>query len=118
VETTHVVNLLGMTELASQLYDDTLAAAAAGGKGSGYKRPPAWMRTRAVDPATLSDVPRGSDGVLLHVDLANLDTPMAVLTDDLGRVHGEGFEILGRLSADDSRGCSLTVDELTRRGER
>jgi hypothetical protein len=109
-----MVNLLGMTELASQLYDDTIAATAAGKTPHGLKQNPHWTRTRVVDPATLADVPDGQEGVLLHLDLANLDTPMAVLTDDVGVMHARGFEVLGRVGADDSRGCSLTVDELTR----
>ena len=108
------VNLLGMTELASQFYDDTLAAGKSGAGVTGLKQNPPWTRTRAVDPLSLADVPMGTEGVLLHLDLANLDTPFAVLTDDLGVVTPDGFSILGRLSDDDSRGCSLTVDELTR----
>ncbi|MBM4352442.1 MAG: long-chain fatty acid--CoA ligase [Deltaproteobacteria bacterium] len=110
----HAVNLLGMTELASQFYDDGVEATVAGRVPCGLKQNPPWTRTRAVDPLTLEDVPAGSDGVLLHLDLANLDTPMAVLTDDLGVCRPDGFEVLGRLSSDDSRGCSLTIDELTR----
>jgi hypothetical protein len=109
------VNLLGMTELASQLYDDTLEMSAQGKRPSRKKKNPPWTRTRVVDPETLADVPAGEPGVLLHLDLANLDTPMAVLTDDVGVADPAGFEILGRAAADDSRGCSLTVDELMRR---
>jgi len=128
----YTVNLLGMTELASQIYDDTLFEAtrartgeSSGQTGSGSggrKAPPPWVRTRVVDPVTLKDLAPGEKGVLLHLDLANLDTPMAVLTDDVGILRSVvgapecdvRFEVLGRLTADDSRGCSLTVDEMTR----
>lgn len=111
VPSNQAVNLLGMTELASQFYDNSLIVSA--GEGVGLKNPP-WTRTRVVDPLTLEEVPTGEQGVLCHMDLANLDTPMHVLTDDLGVAGKDGFRVLGRLSADDSRGCSLTVDELTR----
>jgi len=107
------VNLLGMTELASQFYDDTIAATLAGRKPVRRKQNPPWTRTRVVDPVTLEDVPLGEEGVLLHYDLANLDTPMAVLSDDRGRCFSDGFEILGRLVDDGSRGCSISIDELT-----
>jgi len=110
----HAVNLLGMTELASQFYDDTLEKTAAGETPARLKANPPWTRTRAVDPLTLVDVQNGEEGILLHMDLANLDTPFNVLTDDVGIVYEEGFRILGRLTSDQSRGCSLTVDELTR----
>ena len=105
------VNLLGMTELASQFYDNSLVRHA--GEGVGVKNPP-WTRTRVVDPMSMEEMPAGEEGVLCHMDLANLDTPVHVLTDDLGVAGEDGFKVLGRLSADDSRGCSLTVDELTR----
>jgi len=37
---------------------------------------------------------------------------MAVETEDLGYKIEEGFEILGRAPGAESRGCSLTVEEL------
>lgn len=113
VEPASAVNLLGMTELASQFYDDTIEKSVSGGSPSGLKQNPPWTRTRAVDPVTLEDVPGREPGALLHLDLANLDIPMCVLTDDGGRVLDGGFEITGRLSEDGSRGCSLTIDELS-----
>lgn len=109
----HMVNLMGMTELASQIYGDNLTATLAGAAPSGLKIPPPWLRSRVVDPLDMTDLPRGEEGVLLHLDLANLDTPAAVLTDDLGVSRPGGFEILGRLKDDGGRGCSLTVDEMT-----
>ena len=105
------VNLLGMTELASQFYDNSLVRSA--GDGVGLQNPE-WTRTRVVDPMTGEEMPAGEEGVLCHMDLANLDTPMHVLTDDLGVAGNDRFKVQGRLNADDSRGCSLTVDELTR----
>lgn len=116
VPASRAVNLLGMTELASQIYDDTLAATCAGRPATGLKTPPPWVRSAVVDPLTGAPQPAGRPGVLRHLDLANLDTPLAVLTDDVAQEGpGGGFELRGRLSADASRGCSLTLDELTGR---
>jgi hypothetical protein len=108
------VNLLGMTELASQLYDDTIAATLAGESPKRHKINCPWTKTAVVDPLSLEFLPDGQEGCLMHMDLANLDTPFCVLTDDLGVRTDTGFKVLGRLSADQSRGCSLTVDEMTR----
>jgi hypothetical protein len=101
-----IVNLLGMTELSSQIYD-------AVGDGSRRKLPPPWMRSRVVeaeDPDV--DVGDGEIGVLRHFDLASHGRPCAILSDDLGRRRGDGFEIVGRVRAGASRGCSIKVDEL------
>lgn len=108
------VNLLGMTELASQFYDDTIGATLAGKAPTGRKQNAPWTRTLVVDPLSLEPVRDGEEGCLVHLDLANLDSPFCVLTDDVGIKDKQGFQVLGRLSADQSRGCSLTIDELTR----
>ena len=110
------VNLLGMTELASQLYDDALAADHGGWPGRGAKIPPPWARTVAVDPGTLEPCPEGEVGLLVHLDLANVERPAAIRTSDLGRVVPGGFQILGRDEGAAAAGCSLTVEELIRRG--
>jgi anaerobic magnesium-protoporphyrin IX monomethyl ester cyclase len=104
------VNLLGMTETASQFYDNTLLAP----HGPAAKISPAWTRTLAVDPDTLEPLPRGETGLLRHFDLANRGHICAIQTDDLGRIVDGGFEILGRARDDSTRGCSLTIDEMTR----
>ncbi|MCJ7772173.1 MAG: hypothetical protein MUP22_03450, partial [Desulfobacterales bacterium] len=44
-------------------------------------------------------------------------TIFAIQTDDVGRLIGDGFEIDGRASSGESKGCALTIDELTRLGE-
>lgn len=118
IEEKWAVNLLGMTELASQFYDDTIRKSMKDGlPPSKLKQNPPWTKTRALDPITLQDTSPGEEGVLCHLDLANLDTPMCILTDDAGIIGEDGFEILGRLTHDDPRGCSITVDELTRNME-
>jgi hypothetical protein len=117
-----VINLLGMTELASQIYD--LIAP----DGARIKRPPHWMRTQVVDPRTdrtgrdreLAD---GASGLLRHLDLANIERPIAIQSEDVGRVASLdidgvrrcGFEIVGRTRDAEPRGCSLSAEDLAAR---
>ena len=108
----HCVNMYGMTEFSVQFYDVTLRRRAAGLPPARFKVGPPWSRTRVIDPETGSDVPPGEVGVLLHVDLANRNTVSAILTEDLGRATGEGFELLGRVGGAEARGCSLAMDEF------
>lgn len=109
---THCVNLLGMTELATQFYDDTLAAHYAGRAPRAGKQTPPWTDTQAVDPETLCPLPHGEIGILRHTDLANGGHPIHIQTDDLGYTLETGFAILGRAKGSASRGCSISVDEL------
>jgi hypothetical protein len=113
---THTINLLGMTELPSQLYDDTLAAHTEGRSPIIGKVNPPWTDTVAVDPTTLEPVEDGVLGLLVHLDLANVERPAAIRTQDVGQVVtgevGSGFEIYGRVAGSDSRGCSLSIEEL------
>jgi hypothetical protein len=96
-----VINEYGMTELSSQLY----------AHGRGPHRPPPWLRTLVCDLATGREVAPGEIGCLRHVDLANLGSVVAVQTEDLGRVHDGGIELLGRVPGAVTRGCSLLVTE-------
>ncbi len=84
----HVVSEYGMTELSSQLYEGTLAAALAGRPPARYGvyRAPPWVRVTAVDPVSLAPVPPGEIGVARVVDLANVDSVVAVQTADRVRV--------------------------------
>jgi hypothetical protein len=108
------VNLLGLTEHASQFYGDEVAASLAGRPARVGKQNPPWTRTWAVAPETLAPLPHGEVGLLRYLDLANGGHPILVQTDDLGVTGPEGFEVLGRAGAAEARGCSLSVDELTR----
>ena len=109
------INALGMTELASQFYDDSLAAAHQKRDTRLGKINPPWTATVVVDPGTLEPVAAGEEGVLVHLDLANVERPAAVRTNDLGRQLVNGFEILGRAKGAEEGGCSLTVDDLAAR---
>lgn len=120
------VNLLGMTELASQFYDTGLRNNWLG-RGTGpreqardrsAKANPPWTRTMVVHPETSEPLPHGEIGLLRHFDLANRGHICAIQTDDLGRMVPGGFEILGRAAGGKARGCSLSIDEITRITER
>jgi hypothetical protein len=100
-----VVNEYGMTELGSQFYDASLT-----GGDPEVKLGPHWVRTRIIDPATGRDVPEGGTGLLLHVDLANMDSVAAIETEDLGYRKGDGFVLAGRSAGAEPRGCSIAAD--------
>ena len=98
-----VVEEYGMTELSSQMW--------APGPGEPLQVPP-WMKVMAVDPWTGAPAQRG---LLRFVDLANIDTVLAIETRDEGTLLEDGRLILhGRLPGAPARGCSLTVEEATR----
>lgn len=103
----YVVNEYGMTELSSQFYDDVIANRVRGRFAPRSKAVPHWVRTRALDPLTLAEVPLGDLGQLCHFDLANAGSVACVLTEDLGRCDATGFEIVGRAPGAEERGCSL-----------
>lgn len=104
-------NEYGMSELSSQAYENVIADRFAGRMAHRALVTPPWMRTRVLDPATLSDAPDGVPGLLCHYDLANAGTAAVVLTEDVGRTVAGGFEILGRAGGAEPRGCSLVWDE-------
>jgi hypothetical protein len=134
-----VVGEYGMTELSSQLYERTLEGgdaralpdsdarrlavndADASECAATEDRPrarhgvfaaPPWVRVTAVDPATLAPLPEGEIGIARIVDLANVDSAVAVQTADRVRVRGADVELLGRLAGATPRGCSLAVEEI------
>lgn len=110
-----MVNLLGMTELSSQVYDNSFVAAHRGVSLPRCKVPPPWMRTRvgSVDDPMV-DAPSSEPGFLVHYDLANFSRPFALISDDLGWKAGDGFSIQSRVKSSEPRGCSVSVDELWR----
>lgn len=106
------VNEYGMTELGSQFYDSSLRAAFQREWQPRHKVVPPWVRTQIVDPATLKPVEAGQIGLLRHYDLANLHSVMAIQTEDLGVAVADGFEVLGRATGAELRGCSLAVEDV------
>ena len=91
----------GMAELTSQAYS-------AG--GNRFRTPP-WMRVQVRDindPFAL--LPDGARGGLNVVDLANWWSCAFIQTEDAGRRSADGsFEIDGRITGADIRGCNLLI---------
>lgn len=106
VPRTHCINMYGMTELSTQLYDDGNAVVPS------VKSGPHWIRSRLVDPLTGRDVPHGERGILVHCDLANFNSVTTILTEDVGRAVEGGFLLLGRAEGAQAKGCSLAVQEF------
>jgi hypothetical protein len=100
------INMYGMTELSTQLYDDGNAVVPS------VKSGPHWIRSRLVDPLTGRDVPRGERGILVHCDLANFNSVTSILTEDVGVAADDGFLLLGRAEGAQAKGCSLAVEEF------
>jgi hypothetical protein len=102
------INMYGMTELSTQLYDDGNAAVPS------VKTGPHWLRSRLVDPLSGHEVPKGERGILVHCDLANFNSVTSILTEDVGVAAFEGFLLLGRAEGAQAKGCSLAVEEFLR----
>jgi len=106
----HLVNEYGMAELGSQFYDDNLLAHHEGRPRRGGKAIPPWLRTRVLHPETLEEQPDGERGILVHYDLANVDIPLAVQTEDIGCRVDDRLFLEGRLLGAEARGCSLPFE--------
>lgn len=90
----------GMCELLSQAYS----------KGGNLFATPPWMQLRLrseKDPLDGSDTV--NTGVINVIDLANFYSCSFIATEDLGRRHPNGIEVLGRLDHAQIRGCNLMV---------
>ena len=111
IDPDHVINEYGMTELCSQLYDATRLNSPTV-DGERVKIAPPWMRPAAIDPVTLRQLPDGTRGLLGFVDLANVSSVSAILTEDFGIVEGHRVKILGRAVAGGARGCALSIAQF------
>jgi hypothetical protein len=107
-----MVNEYGMTEMLSQFYEPVLRGTPAHPLGERWHVGPPWVRTRVLDPATLRPLESGEVGLLSHLDLANLDSVAAILTEDLGELRFDGFRLHGRIEGAEPRGCSLSMEDL------
>ena len=108
-----IINEYGMTELLSQAYDG--AAGTAPPLPARVHRFPPWVRTRALDTATLAPLPPGEPGLLAHFDLANAGSVCHILTEDFGHTTGDGgVRLLGRVKGAAPRGCSLAAESFLR----
>lgn len=109
---THLVNEYGMAEMGSQFYDDNLVAAHEGRPTKPGKQIPPWIRTRVLHPETMEEQPDGEHGILVHYDLANLEIPLAIQTEDVGSRIGDRLMLEGRLLGAEARGCSLAFEQF------
>src|SRR5690554_4868560 len=90
----------GMTELLSQAYS----------KGDGIFGCPPWMKVIIRDPEDpLTLLPPGKSGGMNIIDLANLNSCSFIASQDLGKLKGDNFEVIGRFDHSDIRGCNLMV---------
>ncbi|HEY4433368.1 MAG TPA: hypothetical protein VGM99_03110, partial [Candidatus Cybelea sp.] len=103
-----IVAEYGMTELTSQHYDSIPRGEAITPR---RKSSPPWLRVRVVGPDRRT-LRKGQIGSLLHVDLANRASCIAIQTEDLGVAYDDGFVLLGRSLDAEPRGCSLDAEEL------
>ncbi|WP_419870019.1 LuxE/PaaK family acyltransferase [Chryseobacterium sp. CT-SW4] len=89
-----------MTELLSQAYS----------LGNNEYECPAWMKVmirNAEDPFSYEK--EGRTGAINIIDLANIHSCSFIATQDLGKIQGNKFQVLGRIDHSDIRGCSLLV---------
>jgi acyl-CoA synthetase (AMP-forming)/AMP-acid ligase II len=113
----YLLNEYGMTELSSQFYESRLPGIPNyASRFTPYAShfPPPWVRAAAVDPETLKILPEGEVGLLRIFDLANVDSVMAIQTEDLGRAWQDRIELLGRATGAELRGCSLLTEAIVR----
>ena len=95
-----VASEYGMTELLSQGYSTK----------NGLFTPGITMKVliREVnDP--FSYISNGKTGGINIIDLANLYSCSFIETQDLGKTHENGFEIMGRFDHSEVRGCNLMI---------
>ena len=105
VRQSSILTEYGMSELSSQAY--SIENAASVSDDTPQLRFPPWVRTRVVSPETGREVPSGTVGILQIFDLANVWSTLALQTADLARSRGREFQLLGRASRSEPRGCSL-----------
>ncbi|MGD8396095.1 MAG: acyl-CoA reductase, partial [Candidatus Eiseniibacteriota bacterium] len=109
-----IVGEYGMTEMISQFYDAGLRDRIDDPESRVLVAPP-WVRTSVVDRRTGEPVAPGAAGVLVHLDLGARGSAVRLETEDLGRLAGDGFVLLGRARDAAPRGCSLPYEEIERR---
>lgn len=110
IDERQIVGEYGMTELSSQLYEGCLLEGGLIADRDVY-RPPPWLHVCPVDPETLRPAKREGLGVARFVDLANVDSAVCVVTQDVICRQEHGFKLLGRRHGAPPRGCSLSTEE-------
>lgn len=107
----NIVCEYGMSELSSQAYDRAVDAGRNADIGARQAQRifhfPPWARVQIISPETGKTVADGETGLIRVCDLANVRSVMAIQTEDLGIRRGDGFELIGRATQAEPRGCSL-----------
>ncbi len=99
-KTEKIYSEYSMTELLSQAYS----------LGNNEYDCPNWMKVmirNAEDPFAYEK--EGRTGAINIIDLANIHSCSFIATQDLGKIIGNKFQVLGRIDHSDIRGCSLLV---------
>jgi len=115
IPATHCISEYGMSELASQYYESTFYDFTRDVSRVSRKVASPTLRTRIVNPVTNHDVAPGEAGLLVHYDVCNLNSVVAIQTEDMGiwaDDKKDGFHLLGRAPGAVLRGCSLTAEEM------
>ncbi len=112
ISPSHIVCEYGMSELSSQAYDRAIEFESAELKQAQPQEArrfhfPPWTRAQIISPETGREVSEGETGLIRLIDLANVFSILAVQTEDLGVRRGDGFELVGRATLAEPRGCSL-----------
>lgn len=89
----------GMSELSSQAYDSA-------NRGRHFQFSP-WARVQIISTETGREVEDGETGLVRVFDLANVFSVAAIQTEDLAARRGHGFDLIGRATLAEPRGCSL-----------
>ena len=110
-----IINEYGMTEMASQFYDHSIKKPSSAAQRC--HRAPPWVRTRVLDPRNLDECPVGKIGLLQHYDLANRSNVMGILTEDIAMRKRDGFQLIGRVQSQETRGCSIAFEEWIQKNE-
>ena len=114
----HIVCEYGMSELSSQAYDRVVPVSSDEIQTDsrdqlrferGVFQFPPWARAQVISPETGREVGEGETGLIRIFDLANIRSVMAIQTEDLALRRGRGFELIGRATLAEPRGCSLMV---------
>jgi hypothetical protein len=113
IDPCQIVGEYGMTELSSQLYEGCLPGGNLAAEPGIYVPPP-WLQVCPVDPETMLPVGPDASGVARFIDLANVDSALCVVTQDVIRRRNNGVELLGRLQGAPLRGCSLSTEDWLR----
>jgi hypothetical protein len=112
---TEILCEYGMSELSSQAYSrpffpstlDTQHSDNSTKSAVNRFHFPPWARVQIISPETGREMNEGETGLIRVFDLANVFSVIAIQTEDLGIRRGAGFDLIGRASLAEARGCSL-----------